>query len=144
MSIGERFRQIRKSRRMKQTDVAEACGISHGALVNYEKGLREPPVRAIVAFSTAYAIDLTWLLTGVGQSEAAELVQLHQRSIDAAWALLLRDGAVDADKLARLAGALFCYLLEHRTISDAMASKLHALMEPGFRALSSGQSGDRP
>jgi len=144
MSIGQRFLEVRKSRRLKQTDVAEACGISHGALVNYENGLREPPTRVIVAFGSAYLVDLNWLLTGVGRSEAAELVQLHQRSIEAAWALLFRDVAVDADKLVRLAGALFCYLLEHHTISDAMASKLHALMEPGSRALPFGLSGDRP
>jgi transcriptional regulator with XRE-family HTH domain len=42
MSIGARFLEIRKAKGLKQTDVAEAIGISHGALVNYEKG-REPP-----------------------------------------------------------------------------------------------------
>ena len=42
MSIGARFLEIRKAKGLNQTDVAAAIGISHGALVNYEKG-REPP-----------------------------------------------------------------------------------------------------
>ena len=144
MSIGERFLEVRKCRRLKQTDVAEACGISHGALVNYEKGLREPPTRVIVAFGSSYLVDLNWLLTGEGRPEFDDLALFHRRSIEAAWVLLSRDGAIDIDKLGLLAGALFCYLLEHRTISDAMADKFHALMGRGSRTPVSDMSGDQP
>jgi len=54
LSIGGRFLEIRKARGLNQVDVAAAIDVSHGALVNYEKGLREPPATAIIAFmSTA-------------------------------------------------------------------------------------------
>jgi transcriptional regulator with XRE-family HTH domain len=60
VSIGARFLEIRKAKGLKQTDVAEAIGISHGALVNYEKG-REPPASAILAFSQVYGVSANWL-----------------------------------------------------------------------------------
>jgi transcriptional regulator with XRE-family HTH domain len=46
VSIGARFLEIRKAKGLKQTDVAEAIGISHGALVNYEKGVSLRPRRS--------------------------------------------------------------------------------------------------
>jgi transcriptional regulator with XRE-family HTH domain len=69
VSIGARFLEIRKAKGLKQTDVAEAIGISHGALVNYEKG-REPPASAILAFSQVYGVSANWLLTGEGRPDA--------------------------------------------------------------------------
>jgi transcriptional regulator with XRE-family HTH domain len=91
MSIGARFLEIRKAKGLKQTDVAEAIGISHGALVNYEKG-REPPASAILAFSQVYGVSANWLLTGEGRPDAESLDSIYARSIATAWAFLSRGG----------------------------------------------------
>ncbi len=127
MSIGARFLEIRKAKGLKQTDVAEAIGISHGALVNYEKG-REPPASAIIAFSEAYEVSPLWLLTGEGRPDAESLDTIYARSIATAWAYLGRGGDdVEQEDVIKLGSALFQYLLEHGEISPAMSEKIFAL-----------------
>lgn len=127
MSIGGRFLEIRKARGLKQTDVAEAIGISHGALVNYEKG-REPPASAIIAFAKTYGVNAAWLLLGVGRPDPSSLDDLYGRSIAIAWTYLARGGdPVQQEDLVKLGSALFQYLMEHGEISDAMSDKLLAL-----------------
>lgn len=127
MSIGGRFLEIRKAKGLKQSDVAKAIGISHAALVNYEKG-REPPASVIIAFSHVYAVSPLWLLTGEGRPDTEYLDNIYARSIATAWAYLSRGGdEVDQDALIKLAGALFQYLLEHGEISPAMSEKIFAL-----------------
>ena len=127
MSIGGRFLEIRKARGLKQTDVAEAIGISHGAVVNYEKG-RDPPAEVIIAFSKAFNVNPAWLLMGVGRAEQSSLDNLYSRSIDIAWAYLARGGdPVEKDHLVKLGSALFQYFMEHGEISDAMTDKLLSL-----------------
>lgn len=127
MNIGGRFLEIRKARGLKQTDVAEAIGISHGALVNYEKG-RDPPAEVIIAFSKAYNVNPAWLLMGIGRAEQTSVDDLYSRSIDIAWAYLARGGdEVRKDDLVKLGSALFQYLMEHGEISEAMTEKLLSL-----------------
>jgi len=127
MSIGARFLEIRKAKGLKQTEVAEAIGISHGALVNYEKG-REPPASAIIAFSEAYEVSPLWLLTGEGRPDAESLDKIYARSIATAWAYLGRGGDdVEQEDVIKLGSALFQYLLEHGEISPAMSEKIFAL-----------------
>lgn len=127
MSIGGRFLEIRKARGLKQTDVAETIGISHGALVNYEKG-REPPASAIIAFAKAYGVNPAWLLLGTGRPDPSSLDDIYGRSITIAWTYLARGGdPVQQVDLVKLGSALFQYLMEHGEISEAMSDKLLAL-----------------
>jgi transcriptional regulator with XRE-family HTH domain len=127
MSIGGRFLEIRKAKRLNQTDVAAAIGISHGALVNYEKG-REPPASAIIAFSKVYGVNPTWLLLGEGRPDPSSLDDIYSRSINISWAYLTRGGdAVEREHLIKLSSALFQYLMEHGDISDTMSEKLLSL-----------------
>lgn len=127
VSIGGRFLEIRKARGLKQTDVAEAIGISHGALVNYEKG-REPPASAIIAFSRAYGVNPTWLLLGEGRPDQASADKIYVRSIDTAWDFLSRGGdEPDKADLIKLGSALYQYLMEHGEISAAMSEKILSL-----------------
>ena len=128
MSIGGRFLEIRKARGLNQVDVAAAIDVSHGALVNYEKGLREPPATAIIAFSQTYNVNPTWLLLGEGRPERSSLDDIYGRSIGIAWAYLSRGGdEVEEGALIKLGSALFQYLAEHGEISDTMADKLLSL-----------------
>jgi transcriptional regulator with XRE-family HTH domain len=128
MTIGGRFLEIRKARGLNQVDVAAAIDVSHGALVNYEKGLREPPAMAIIAFSKTYNVNPTWLLLGEGRPEQSSLDDIYSRSIGIAWGYLSRGGdEVDKDALVKLGSALFQYLAEHGEISDTMTEKLLSL-----------------
>jgi transcriptional regulator with XRE-family HTH domain len=128
MSIGARFLKIRKQRGLNQADVAVAIGVSHGALVNYEKGLRDPTAAAIVAFCQTYQVNPVWLLLGEGRPGKDEIGQLYQRSIRIAWAYLMRGGdEVDPEELITIGNSLFHYLIEHGDISEAMTENILAL-----------------
>lgn len=128
MTIGGRFLEVRKARGLNQVDVAAAIGVSHGALVNYEKGLREPPAAAIIAFSKTYNVNPTWLLLGEGRPDQTSADEIYVRSIDIAWDYLTRGGdEPDKSALIKLSSALFQYLMEHGEISPAMSEKLLSL-----------------
>lgn len=127
MSISGRFLEVRKARGLKQTDVAEAIGISHGAVVNYEKG-RDPPAKVVIAFSKAFNVNPMWLMMGIGRADQSSTDDLYGRSIDIAWTYLARGGdSVDKAELVKLGSALFQYLMEHGEISEAMTEKLLSL-----------------
>lgn len=128
MTIGARFLEARKARGLNQVDVAAAISVSHGALVNYEKGLREPPAAAIIAFSKTYNVNPTWLLLGEGRPDQTSADDIYVRSIDIAWDYLTRGGdEPDKAALIKLSSALFQYLMEHGEISPAMSEKLLSL-----------------
>lgn len=119
---------IRKARGVNQADVAAHLDISHGALVNYEKGLREPPASVILGFARMYKVNPAWLLTGEGRPDQVGLDDAYLISIDTAWQYLTRAGdPVDKNDLMKLGSALFQYLLEHGSISESMSEKLFAL-----------------
>jgi transcriptional regulator with XRE-family HTH domain len=128
MSIGGRILEIRKALGLNQADVASELGISHGALVNYEKGLREPPASVILGFAERYKVSAAWVLTGEGRPDQAGLDETYARSIATAWAYLSRGGdEVERDALIKLGSALFQYLLEHGEISETMSQKILSL-----------------
>lgn len=128
MSIGARFLEIRKTRGLNQVDVAADIDVSHGALVNYEKGTRDPPASTILAFAKFYKVSAAWLLTGEGRPDQTSLDETYEISIDTAWDYLARGGdPVEKESLIKLSGALFQYLLEHGSISETMSEKLLSL-----------------
>jgi transcriptional regulator with XRE-family HTH domain len=128
VSIGARFFEVRRGLGLHQADVAAEIGISQAALVNYEKGTRDPPASAILAFAKFYKVSAAWLLTGEGRPDQTSLDETYEISIDTAWDFLARGGdPVDKESLIKLAGALFQYLLEHGTISETMSEKLLSL-----------------
>lgn len=113
---------------LNQVDVAAAIGVSQGALVNYEKRLREPPAAVIVAFLRAYSVNPAWLLLGEGSRDQASADDIFVRSIDIAWNYLSGNGeGLDKVTLIKLSGTLFQYLMEHGEISSAMSEKLLSL-----------------
>ena len=128
MTIGARFFEVRRGYGLHQADVAAEIGISQAALVNYEKGARDPPATTIIAFAQAYKVSPAWLLTGEGRSDQASLDETYELSIDTAWDYLARSvDTVEKESLIKLGSALFQYLLEHGSISGAMSEKLLSL-----------------
>ena len=57
MTIGERIREIRKSKGMTQKQVAEQLGITIGAYSHYENGTRELDVLKVKALSKIFGIS---------------------------------------------------------------------------------------
>jgi len=53
--IGERFRAIRKSLRLEQTELAKDMGISQAIISQYEKGMTEIPLSVLEYFKKIMA-----------------------------------------------------------------------------------------
>jgi len=60
--LAERMKKMRIEKNMKQTDVAEALGLSISAYCRYEYGQREPNATTIAAMAKLYQVSADYLL----------------------------------------------------------------------------------
>lgn len=62
MTFSEHLLYLRKQKRLKQTDVADAVGLTERGYRNYELGLREPPLSTLIALADFYDLSLDELV----------------------------------------------------------------------------------
>ena len=62
MNFHENLFRLRKEKNLTQPDVATGAGLSLRAYQNYERGLREPQLSALVALADFYDISLDELV----------------------------------------------------------------------------------
>ena len=60
--LAERMKQLRIEKNMKQTDVADALGLSISAYCRYEYGQREPSPTTLVKMAKLYQVSADYLL----------------------------------------------------------------------------------
>lgn len=65
MTIGERIKSIRTSKKMTQREVAEKCGFADSAIRKYESGRIAPKWMTLVKIANALEID-PFTLMGIG------------------------------------------------------------------------------
>ena len=63
-AIGRRIAEARKKRDWRQCDLAAVLGMSKGAVVGWENGVRIPNRDALLALSAATRRKIDWLLYG--------------------------------------------------------------------------------
>lgn len=59
-NIGDKLKTLRKGRKLTQDQVAEAFGLSRGAVSNYEIGRRKPSITELQAFAEFYGVPLDY------------------------------------------------------------------------------------
>lgn len=125
MSIGERFREIRRSKNLKQIDFAQAIGISQSALVTYERGERDPPAAAIVALCRTFDVNPDWALMGRGATFRADQIGLLERAVRVAKEYLAKHMEEPTiEKEIEFTTLLYHYLIENGKISMEMTEAL--------------------
>lgn len=62
ISFGERLRHLRKSVGLQQGELGEIFGLSPSAIGSYERGLREPSYKHLIAFAKHFNVSLDYLL----------------------------------------------------------------------------------
>lgn len=60
--LAVRMKELRKEAKLKQTEAAEALGVSISAYCRYEYGQREPDASTIAAMATFYQVSADYLL----------------------------------------------------------------------------------
>ena len=72
MTFSEHLLYLRKQRHLKQTDVADAVGITERGYRNYELGLREPQLSTLIALADFYSLSLDELVCRETKSRLVE------------------------------------------------------------------------
>ena len=62
MKFHENLLQLRQKNGLKQQDVADGAGLSLRGYQNYERGLREPQMTALIALADFYDLSLDELV----------------------------------------------------------------------------------
>ena len=105
MSVGENIRRYRKSRGMTQAQLAEAVGLTEGAVRHYESGIRAVKPELLESISAALGVSVN-ALKDYGVETAGDLMSLLVRLEDsfgivpAAEGLSLNPKAPHAPKAA--------------------------------------------
>ena len=97
LHIGENIKRLRKDRSMTQEQLAEAMGVTVGAVYKWENGLSMPEIRLVVELADLFEISVDYLLG----------YEMGERGVEAAVERLDRllverkftEGAREAEKL---------------------------------------------
>lgn len=73
--LAERMKELRLEKKMKQTEVAEAVGLSISAYCSYEYGKRDPQTATLVALAKLYNVSADYLL-GINEPSLEEKVSI--------------------------------------------------------------------
>ena len=104
MQVGERIREVRKSKRIRQKVLARMVGISPGALTNFEKGRRRISLDWLQKIAEALDTPVSYFLPDEKDRNRATPGDPRERRLLAAWRQLGKGDALRGD---------FLQLLEH-------------------------------
>ena len=91
MSVGENIRRYRKSRGMTQAQLAEAVGLTEGAVRHYESGIRAVKPELLESISAALGVSVN-ALKDYGVETAGDLMSLLVRLEDSFGIVPAADG----------------------------------------------------
>lgn len=81
---GERIKSERLRLDIQQLAFAEACGVSRGGLLKWEKGEASPNAAALAAMS-AMGVDVLYVVTGQRAGESESTLAPAERDLLQAW-----------------------------------------------------------
>lgn len=62
MNFAERLKELRKSRKLSQGDVAKVLGVTRAAVSQYEMGVRKPSYEMMEVLADYFNVDMDYLL----------------------------------------------------------------------------------
>jgi transcriptional regulator with XRE-family HTH domain len=111
VKVGERIRDVRKNKRIRQKVLARMVGISPGALTNFEKGRRRVSLDWLQKISEALDTPMAYFLPDDKDKSKTAPGDPRERRLLNAWRLLGRNEVLRND---------FLQLMEHlgRTVGS--------------------------
>lgn len=104
LHIGEKIRDLRKSKRMRQKVLARMVGISPGALTNFEKGRRRISIDWLERIAEALDTPMAYFLPDEKDSPRTAPGDPRERRLLTAWRGLAKNETLRQD---------FLQLVEH-------------------------------
>jgi transcriptional regulator with XRE-family HTH domain len=90
-NVGQRIRELRKTRRLQQKKLAQMVGISHGALTNFEKGRRRISLDWLQRISEALDTPIAYFLPEEREKRSIPAGDARERRLLNAWRRLRSD-----------------------------------------------------
>ena len=97
LKVGERIREVRKSKRIRQKVLARMVGISPGALTNFEKGRRRISVDWLHRIAEALDTPVAYFLPDEKGKSRATPGDPRERRLLNAWRMLGKNELLRAD-----------------------------------------------
>jgi transcriptional regulator with XRE-family HTH domain len=104
VKVGERIRDVRKNKRIRQKVLARMVGISPGALTNFEKGRRRISLDWLQKISEALDTPMAYFLPDDKDKGRTTPGDPRERRLLNAWRLMGRNDSLRGD---------FLQLMEH-------------------------------
>lgn len=73
-----RLKELRKSKKYKQTDIADVLSCSQGVYSRYESGEREPPLDIIKKLADFYGVSVDFLMGSEAKTEPSTVLSAPQ------------------------------------------------------------------
>ena len=110
MKVGERIREVRKSKRIRQKVLARMVGISPGALTNFEKGRRRISLDWLQKIAEALDTPVSYFLPDEKDRSRTTPGDPRERRLLTAWRQMGQKGHKGTNDVLR---GDFLQLLEH-------------------------------
>ena len=75
IEIGKKLKDLRLARSLKQSEVAEALGLSRAAISNIESGRRSLTLHTLKKFADFYKIDISYFEIDSQKDEVIDLLE---------------------------------------------------------------------
>lgn len=75
VNLGDRYRDLRKDRKLTQDDLAQYLGLTRSAINTWEQGLSIPSVNMIISLSQFYGVTTDYLL-GLDNADLVDISKL--------------------------------------------------------------------
>lgn len=81
LNYGERLKQLRKSRDLKQSDLADMLGVSSSAIGSYERCERQPTFELLHKYAKMFNVSIDYILCYSNEKLTTEAYQ-HLTTLD--------------------------------------------------------------
>lgn len=116
MTIGTRFRQLRRHLNLSGEQIGEICGVSKGMVSHWESGNSIPTTDRLIELKNKHPFSIDWLLTGQG-----DMIQPDQIS-EAARHMITRLSTMTEREQYRIIRMVDAFA-DDATINDSGESK---------------------
>lgn len=83
MMLGNRIRQLRKSKHLTQQDVADHLKLAKSTISQYETGTNEPDAKTISQLAELFGVSTDYLITGKAKTDAnSDIPREEQEFLD--------------------------------------------------------------
>jgi len=119
-TFGNRLRHARTLRKLTQGELARACGLSQGAIGNYESDRRRS-AKEVFRLAEALNVSAAWLAMGTGPMEPASAPALAEGAPLAAGAAVWPFAGIDPRRVWALSAE------QRQILASALSGMLAAL-----------------